>query len=67
MNAIKLETVCTIIETALIYLSDMKEEIHQKFHNEYLSSIFKIYDEHLEDLSPRGPGCRVTSNKVADK
>ena len=42
MNATKLATVCTIIETGLMFfVSDIAEELRQKFHDEYLSSVLE--------------------------
>lgn len=68
INAIQLAAVCAIFETVLIfYVSDIGEdpkdsgieeaELRQKFHEEYLWSIFENNDEDPED----------PSIKVADK
>ena len=46
MNAIKLGAVFAIIETVSIsHVSDIEEELRQKFHDEYLS-IFENNDVH---------------------
>ena len=43
---IELAAACAIIETALIfYIHETEEELSQKFHDQYLLSIFKNKDE----------------------
>ena len=65
---IKLEAVCAIIETTLIfYLIDIVTGLRQKFHDRYSSLIFFDNGEDLEDSSPEVAGRGAASDKVADK